>query len=204
MVNKDRKSLKSWLEKKKKKWRTDLLSDFYTQFTAAVKENNESFLLAFEDFLNTNRKYEDSFVLEKVFKFVQHCGDIFFKRIYYPLRKKVIQINVFDGFPIKKYILPKSMNDTNVQNNTLSNPMGIAKFWAVWYLLTIDPNRGKESFGYELQKDKIYLLHVALSTGEVSVVRFIYNHKEDCWKYFARDFDCKGGIWGEGSVFLYF
>jgi hypothetical protein len=201
MVTKKRKGLKNWLEEKKKKLRTNLLSDFYTQFKIAVKENNESFFQAFEDFLNTNRKYEDSFVLEKVFKSVQYCGENFLKKIYHPLHKKVIRIDIFNG-SIKEYVLLKNMDDTNIQKNAASVPMEKSAFWALWYLLVIDTNRGKEILKCELQENRIYLLHVTTSSGGIFTVRLICKDKN--WNYFAREFDCRGGIWGEGSIFLHF
>jgi hypothetical protein len=181
--------------------RDDQFSDMTDAWSKATRQQKSEFI---EKVL---KKTTESFIPEEVFDahdLQQHCGDVFLKRIYYGFRKKVVHLNVFNKDTLKRYVLHKNMNDTGIKENTGSAPIDKSRFWAVWYLLIIDQNRGKEIFGYELQKDKIYLLHVALSTGEVYTVRFIYSHKENRWKYYARDFDCKGGIWGEGSVFLYF
>ncbi len=71
---------------------------------------------------------------------------------------------------LSEYILPKDMNDSDIQSNAKSTPMDEETFLLVLYLLIIKPELGKKILGYELRKDRWYLFHVKLSSGKVVAV----------------------------------
>jgi len=92
------------------------------------------------------------------------------------------------------------MNDTAIQKASSSTPMGENQFWAMLYLFIIESKLGKKILKYELQKDKVYIFHVKLTSGKVVAVSVYWIGDE--WYFDANEF-VYYDLWNEGNVFLY-
>ncbi|MCX6752787.1 MAG: hypothetical protein NTW62_00355 [Candidatus Nomurabacteria bacterium] len=150
------------------------------------------------------KKSGESFVVGQVFQHrnkdlvPQYFGDNFKNWMWAPAQSRTIVVDVFRGVTPKEYILPKNMNDTAIQNANTSVPMEEDTFWAMHYLLIINPKLGKKILKYELRKDKWYIFHVKLASGKVVAVHVRWGVDE--WGCIADDFD--NNTWNEGNVFL--
>jgi len=185
----------------------------------AYKNNDEQYFDALEALLKANylqkeefiekvlrkKSGEKTFVVGEVFQHKnknltpQYFGDNFKSWLWVSAQTRTVSISAFGKNNLKEYVLPKNMNDTAIQNANNSTPMKEDQFWAMLYLLIIDPKLGKKILKYELRKDKIYIFHVKLSSGIVVAVRVRWGGDE--WGLDADDFDY-GYPWCEGYVFL--
>lgn len=149
---------------------------------------------------------EKTFVVGEVFQhrneklIPQYLGDNFKSWLWTPAQKKVVSINAFGKNILKQYVLPENMNDTAIQNKNASTPMTEDQFWAMLYLLIINPKLGKKILKYVLRKDKVYVFHVKLTDGTVVAVRVYWI--DDEWDLSARGFGHLN-LWCEGGVFLF-
>jgi hypothetical protein len=194
--------------------------DYSAKAHIAVKNNDEHFFLALEAFLKADyqqkseliekvlgRKFgeEKSFVVGEVFQhrnsnlIPQYFGDSFRAKVWEPSKSKRVSINAFGNNTLKEYILPKDMNDTGIQGVTKSSPIEDDQFWAMLYLLIIDPKLGKKILKYELRKDKVYVFHVRLASGGVFAVNLSWYGVE--WNLGARVFGYD--FWSTDFVFLF-
>jgi hypothetical protein len=123
-----------------------------------------------------------------------------FKDFLKPSKNKIITIPLSMS-KLVDYVLPKNMNDTEIQNATKSTPMDEDIFWAVLYLLIIEPELGKQLLGYELTESYFYIFHVIMVNGNVRTVRV---HLRGEWLCFALAFDDEGIPWSQGCVFVHF
>ncbi len=186
----------------------------------AYNNNDEQFFDGLEAFLKANyqqkaefiekvlgkKSGEKTFVVGEVFQhrneklIPQYLGGNFKSWLWTPAQKKSVSINAFGKNILKGYVLPKNMNDTVIQNKNASTPMSEDQFWAMLYLLIIDPKLGKKILKYVLQKDKVYVFHVKLANGTVVAVRVRWNVDE--WYLYADDFGHLNP-WHRGLVFLF-
>jgi hypothetical protein len=194
--------------------------DYSAKAHSAVKNNDEHFFTAFEAFLKADyqqkseliekvlgRKFgeEKSFIVGEVFqhrnsKLVpQWFGDDFKAKMWEPAKERRVSINAFGNNILKEYILTKTMNDTSIQSATNSTPMEEDQFWAMLYLLIIDPKLGKKILKYELRKDKVCVFHVRLASGGVIAVSLVWFDVE--WYLYADVFD--SDYWYRDNVFLF-
>lgn len=140
---------------------------------------------------------EQSFIVGQVFQHrnaglvPQSFGDNF-KRLWEPAQERVVSINAFGKNILKEYVLPKNMNDTAIQNAANSTPMEEDEFWAMLFLLIINPKLGKKVLKYEVRKNKVYVFHLA--SNKVVAVGWHGGR----WNFLAYDFDsfswCPGVI----------
>ncbi len=186
----------------------------------AMKNNDEHFFLGLEAFLKADyqqkteliervlgRKFgeEKSFIVGEVF---QHRNlklvPLYFARdfesmVLEPSKNKRVSINAFGNNTLKEYVLPKNMEDTTIQSATNSTPMEEDQFWAMLYLLIVEPELGKKILNYQLRKYQYYVFHVKLSSGKVLAVRLFWHDGK--WRLNAFDFN--HGNWSMDSVFLF-
>jgi hypothetical protein len=197
-----------------------LQKDYGEKAHIAMNKNDEQFFDCFEAFLKADynqkaefiekvlgkKSGEQSFIVGQVFQHrnaglvPQYFGDNFKTWLWEPAQTKEVSINAFGKNNLKEYFLPKNMNDTAIQNTNSSVPMGEDQFWAMLYLLVVNPKLGKKILKYELRKDKVYIFHVKLASGKVVAVDVRWY--DDEWYFGARDFD-GNGWWSGGYVFLF-
>ena len=197
-----------------------LQKDYSEKAHIAMNQNDEQFFDGMEAFLKASyqqksdfieivlgkKSGQETFVVGKVFQhrvkglIPQYHGDNFKSWMLTPAIEKVVSINAFGKNILKEYVLPQNMKDTPIQNATNSTPMEEDAFWAMLYLLIVNPKLGKKILKYELRKDKVYVFHVKLASGKVVAVDVDWNVDE--WRLDASDF-VSVGPWGEGYVFLY-
>ncbi|MCX6755219.1 MAG: hypothetical protein NT068_01590 [Candidatus Nomurabacteria bacterium] len=194
-----------------------LQKDYSAKAHSAVQKKDEQFFDAMEAFLKADysqkakfieevlgKKTGESFVVGQVFQHrnkdlvPQYFGDNFKNWMWAPAQSRTIVVDVFRGVTPKEYILPKNMNDTAIQNANTSVPMEEDTFWAMHYLLIINPKLGKKILKYELRKDRYYICHVKLASGKVVAVNVYWD--DDGWYCYANVFDYY--TWNEGYVFL--
>jgi len=149
---------------------------------------------------------EEIFVVGEVFQHrnknlvPQYFGDNFKNWLWASAQTRTVAINAFGKNNLKEYVLPKNMYDTAIQNANNSTPMSEDQFWAMLFLLIINPRLGKEILKYELRKDKVYIFHVKLSSDKVVAVSVDWGGGG--WSCRASAFDY-GGPWRGGYVFLF-
>lgn len=197
-----------------------LQEDYGKKAHIAMNNNDEQFFDALEAFLKANYQQKEAFIEEvlkrkssvasftvgEVFQHrteglvPQYFGDNFKNWLLIPAQAKVISIGAFGKNNLKEYVLPKNMNDTAIQNANSSTPMEENQFWAMLYLLIVNPKLGKKILKYELRKDKVYIFHVKLASGKVVAVSVHWS--DDKWHFYAGVFDY-GVWWFEGNVFLF-
>jgi len=198
-----------------------LQEDYGKKAHIAMNNNDEQFFDAFEAFLKANYQQKEifieevlkrkssvkTFVIGEVFRhrggegyIPQYFGDNFKNKLWIPAKDKVVSINAFGKNNLKEYVLPKNMNDNTIQSNADSTPMAEDQFWVMLYLLIINPKLGKKILKYELRKDKFYVFHVKLTSGEVVAVSVRWHDGK--WRVLAHGF----GLvlpWLVDDVFLY-
>lgn len=113
---------------------------------------------------------------------------------------KVVEVNSFGKNILKDHPLPKGMHDKVIQDTQNSTPMEEDQFWLTLYLLIIKPELGKKVLDYELQKDKVYILHLKLFSGFAFAI--IINYSNNKWNINSHVFNF-GMPWSEGVIFLY-
>lgn len=146
----------------------------------------------------------ESFIIEEEINDKnQILGENFFKNLYYPVRKKNIQLSVLDNYSIGEYELEGSINSVAIQNKTGIYPEEEKRFWAALDVLTVNTKLGKKLFGYELQENKIYFLHVKRSSKKIFTVRLAYEHENKKWGYRERDFFHPASWGNKGDIFLF-
>ena len=170
-----------------------LQKDYGEKAHIAMNKNDEQFFDGLEALLKANyqqkaefiekvlgkKSGEETFVVGEVFQHrnsnlvPQYFGDNFKDWLWLPAKERKISINAFGKNILKEYVLPKNMNDTSIQNANNSLPMEEDQFWAILYLLIINPKLGKKIIKYELRKDKFYIFHVKLASGRVVAVRVL-------------------------------
>jgi hypothetical protein len=196
-----------------------LQKDYGEKAHIAMNQNDEQFFDCMEAMLKSDyqqkaefiekvlgkKSGERSFVVGEVFQnraerlIPQYHGDNFKNWMVIPAKEKVVSLNAFGKNILKEYILPKNMNDTEIQDGTKSTPMGEDQFWAMLYLLIIEPKLGKKILKYVLRKSKFYIFHVKLDSGKVIVLGLFWFSDE--WFLDVADFDHVA--WGyEDLVFL--
>lgn len=199
-----------------------LQKDYGVKAHIAMNNNDEQFFDCFEAFLKADynqksefiekvlgkKSGEQSFVVGEVFHHrnkalvPQYFRHSFRNWLWFPAETKVVSINAFGRNILKEYVLPKNMNDTTIQSEANSTPTGEDQFWAMLYLLIINPKLGKKILKYELRKDKVYIFHVKpASGGKVIVVSVEWCGDE--WSFNAGDFDYID-CWYKDNVFLFF
>jgi len=153
-----------------------------------------------------NEILEKTFVVEEVFQHKninivpQDHGDNFKNLLWFPSRKRVVSISVL-GKKIKEYVLPENMKDNDLQKVNNSNPVNVDKFWAILYLLIINPELGDYILKYRLQKYKIYIFHVELDSGGVVVFCIYWANNE----WFMNSSTADDNQWiGFQNVYLFF
>lgn len=178
-----------------------------------IAEDNLSFFKAYEAFLDKHEGIKSlveeikSFKIGNVFRnrdsscIPQYHGDNFKWWLVQPSSAKTIPMNFEQAIPLQEYILPEDIKDTPIQNAAQSTPMTEQQFWLVLYALIIEPKLGKHYFQYELSKDKYYIFHVRLDSGEVVAV--CVGWSGGGWGCSADRFD-DGSAWDQGDVFLFF
>ncbi len=195
-----------------------LQKDYSEKAHIAMNQNDEQFFNSFEAFLKADYNQKNE-LIEKVlgiksevlnFKVCevfghrvkgltpQYFGGNFKNWLWTSAQQKIVSIDKIGKSIIKDYVLPKNMNDTSIQNANNSTPLGEDAFWAMMYLLIINPKLGKKILKYSLKKDKVYICHVQL-TGRVVAVYVVWG--DDEWYFSALDF-VSIDPWLEGSVFL--
>jgi hypothetical protein len=197
-----------------------LQKDYGVKAHIAMNNSDEQFFDAFEAFLRADYQQKESLIeavlgkksRQKSFKvgevfqhrnkklIPQYFGDNFRNWVWTPAQGKTVSVGAFGKNILKDYVLPKNMNDTAIQNEAGSTPMKEDQFWAMLYLLIIDPKLGKKILKYELRKDKVYIFHVKLASGKVVAV--VLRWDDGVWNLFAHGFDIVHP-WDEGRVFLY-
>lgn len=195
-----------------------LQKDYSAKAHTAVQKNDEQFFDGLEALLKADysqkakfieevlgKKSGESFVVGQVFQHrnkdlvPQYHGDNFKNWLWAPAQSKTIAVDVFRGRAIEEYVLPKSMNDTAIQNVNASVPMEEDTFWAMLYLFIINPKLGKKILKCELRKDKWYICHVKLASGKVVAVSVCWDGDE--WGCGASEFGCDYP-WSGGDVFF--
>lgn len=199
-----------------------LQKDYGEKAHTAMDKNDEQFFDAFEAFLKASyhqkneliekvlgrKSGEKSFVVGEVFQHrnpnlaLQHHGDNFKSLLAVPAKDRVLSIDVFGKNNLKKYVLPKNMDDIAIQNATTSTPILEDQFWVMLYLLIIDPKLGKKILKYELRKDKVYIFHVRIAPNKVVAVVVDLVCADGGWRLNA----CAFGTvdwWYQEYVFLY-
>jgi len=148
----------------------------------------------------------NAFVVGDVFRHQAETGD---RRLWLsdntqnwlikPNLKKVIPIRT-DLRKLSEYCLPKSMNDTLIQEVT-ENPgfMSEEDFLCVMYLLIFQPKLAKQVLGFNLQKNKWYIFHTMINGKKVAFNGRWFGGE---WVFSADDFDV-GYDWRGGGVFLF-
>lgn len=153
----------------------------------------------------TGKEGRKSFTVGNVFRHqdencvLQYHYDNFINWLIKPVSGRVIPISKAKG-KISEYVLIQDMDDLAIHKATKSTHMEIDQFFAILYLLIIEPELGREHLDYELRKDEGYILHVRLKPGKVVAV--YVNWDDDEWDLDARELDCDGR-WLEHSVFLF-
>lgn len=173
---------------------------FFDTLKASLDSTDDQKAKFVETVLGKKSSKRGSFVVQEEFPESLCFGENFRSLIWTPARERAISINVFGGSFIRDFKLIKSMNDENIQEKNVSVPMEEDQFWSMLYLLLKNPKHGKRRLRYKLLKDKIYLLHLKLHSGEVFTVRISFKNGE--LEFRARDFDFDGQ-WSEGDIFLY-
>lgn len=125
--------------------------------------------------------------------------DNFRKRFYEPQKEKPITIPT-GMFKLKEYVLPKTMWDNAIQKNTSSIPLNIDTCWVILYCLIINPTLGKELLGYQLIKNKPYLMHVEI---DKTVYAFRFGFHNTKWTFFLYPLEYGDDDWPTGVVFLW-
>jgi len=184
----------------------------------AMTNGDEHFFLSFEAFLKADYQQkseliervlrkkvgEEGFVVGEVFQhrnsnLTPMCFGYNFKsKLWEPAQTRTVSVGAFGKNILKDYVLPKKQTNTEIQNATNSTPMQEDQFWVMLYLLIIDPKLGKKILKYELRRDKYYVFHVRLTSGEVIAVHLYWN--DDEWNLNAYDFDVR---WNLVNVFLF-
>jgi len=197
-----------------------LRKDYCEKAHIAMKNNDEQFFDGMEALLKANyqqkeefiekvlgkKSRQQSFIVGQVFQHrnkslvPQYYGDNFKNWLWTPAQAKLVSINAFGNSTPKEYVLPKYMNDTSIQDATNSTPMEEDAFWALAYLLFINPKLGKKILKYELRKYKYYIFHIKFNSGKVVTVFVRWNIGQ--WFFIADDF-VVGRAWCESYVFLY-
>jgi len=198
-----------------------LQKDYSEKAYIAINNNDEQFFNCLEAFLKANYQQKETFIEEvlkrkssmgnfivgKVFRhtaegfITQYFGDNFKNWLWRPSQAKTVSINAFGLNYLKEYVLPKNMNDTAIQNAVSLTPlMEEDQFWAVLYLLIINPKLGKKILKYELRKDKVYVFHVKLASGKVVAVSVGWS--DDGWSLCASNLDSDDWWYGV-NVFLF-
>lgn len=195
-----------------------LQKDYGEKAHTAMINNDEQFFDGFEALLRASyqqkadfiekvlgkKSGEETFVIGKVFQHrnsslvPQYFGDNFKNWLWLPAQEKTVPVNAFGKNVLKDYVLPKNMNDTAIQNANNSIPIGEDAFWAMLYLLIVNPKLGKKILKYELRKDKVYIFHVQLADRVVAV---LVDWRDDEWVLSADVFDYVDP-WDAGRVFL--
>lgn len=200
-----------------------LQKDYSAKAHIAMNKNDEQFFDCFEAFLKANPQQKKEFIekvlvripkLQRGKTFVvgevfqhrnenlvpQFFGDNFKNWLWTPAQTKLVIIDAFGKNNLKEYVLPKNMNDTAIQNANNSAPMSEHQFWAMLFLLIINSKLGKKILKYELQKHKVYIFHVKLTSGIFIDVSVYWGRGE--WSFDASYFD-SGGSLERGYVFLF-
>ncbi|MCE9585415.1 hypothetical protein K8Q94_02215 [Candidatus Nomurabacteria bacterium] len=196
-----------------------LQKDYSEKAHIAMTNGDEHFFLSFEAFLKADYQQkseliervlgkkvgEESFVVGEFFQhrnsklIPQWFGDNFRNKVWEPAQKRTVSVGAFGKNILKDYVLPKNSTDSEIQNASNSTPMEEDQFWSMLYLLIVEPKLGKKILKYELRRDKYYVFHVALSSGEVIAVWLDWR---DCeWNLNAGDFD--DDDWCRDGVFLF-
>lgn len=173
--------------------------------------DKENFLAELIKWINNGCRLEyilaNTFTVGTMFRHRAEKGD---KRLYLsdntqawyikPYAQRVIAVKT-DLPKISEYRLPGNMDDTAVQE-AKGNPgfMDFDTYMCVMYLLIFQPELAKQVLGYELRKDKWYLLHVELPGGKKVAVDVNWDAGE--WFFLVSDVD--GRTWDGGDLFLYF
>ncbi|MFA6524504.1 MAG: hypothetical protein WC264_01520 [Candidatus Paceibacterota bacterium] len=126
-------------------------------------------------------------------------GDNFYNLVLIPSKTKIIPISSFNKNKLKEYCLSENMNDVAIQNANSSTFFKEDQFWAILYLLIINPILGSEVLGYGLQKNEKYIFHVELSNFKAAV-SIHYVNDQCCFNVF--DFNMITH-WYVGHYFLF-
>lgn len=197
-----------------------LQKDYSEKAHIAMNENDEQFFDAFEAFLKAdyNQKNEliekvlgevkyKSFTVGKVFQrrkqnFVpQDYGNAFKALLWESNQNKIISIRDAGTKRLKQYSLPKNMDNEAIHNEMDSVLMEECQFWAIVYLLIIEPKLGKKILKYELQKNHaVYIFHVKLDSGMAVCVDVSW--RSGLW-YFEANFFISKNLWIAGRIFLF-
>lgn len=196
-----------------------LQKDYSEKAHIAMNNNDEQFFNAFEAFLKADYNQKNE-MIEKVLGIKSEAltfkvCEVFGHRVkglvpqyFWPNFKSwlwessqqmVVSIDAVGKSVVEDYVLPKNMNDTDIQNANSSTPLSIDAFWAMMYLLVVNPKLGKKILKYSFKKDKVYICHVQLADRVVAVN---VHWRGDEWFFGAFDFD-DIFLWFEGFVFLH-
>jgi hypothetical protein len=201
-----------------------LQKDYGVKAHIAMNKNDEQFFDCFEAFLKANPQQKKEFIEKVLVKgtikeiFVvgevfqhrnenlipQYFGDNFRNWLWASAQTKLVIIDAFGKKNskeyLKEYVLDKDMNNFAIQSTNKSTPMSEHKFWAMLFLLIINPKLGKKILKYELQKGKVYIFHIKLASGRVVAVDMNWNSGE--W-LFGAYFLGHEYPWKKSNIFLF-
>ena len=214
------KKIKDWFEifgKKLKSYELLLFQEFLNKFRKAIKEKDKQhiqFIRACNKARHSDKtefikkifgeiSLEDIVIEEEINNDKQSLGNNFTRDLLMPARKMSIPLSVLDNHSVREYKLLEDMNSVDVQKKSSVSPEKEKKFWAMLDVLTVNPELGKIFFGYEMQKDKAYFLHVKRSAKKIFIVRVAFDSDGNKWGYRSRNF-FDPVCWGKkGDIFLY-
>lgn len=148
-------------------------------------------------------KKEESFIVGEIFQHRNknlmpiYFGDDVLKSLLEPAKTKEIIINDFPKNDLKYYVLPKDMNDDEIKNVIILNPLQENNFWIILFFIK-NPEIGKKFIKHEIGKDKFYILSIKLASGKISTVIVRWGDYE-WYIYFYGKYPLPAG-----SIYLYF
>jgi hypothetical protein len=148
-------------------------------------------------------KKEESFIVGEIFQHRnKNLMPIFFGEnainfLLVPAKTRVIFIRDFLKNKLKYYVLPKDMNANEIKNVIISNPMEENNFWIILFFVK-NPEIGKKFLKYEIRKDKVYIFHIKLASGNIVILSLSWGDYE-WYVYF-----CEMSAFPSGSIHLYF
>jgi hypothetical protein len=209
-----KKGLKSIIDEKMDSWQVRLFHEFVKRFKKAIKEKDKEYFQFIRacnkaghsqrtDFIKSvfGETSLENIVVEEEFNPNKQCfGANFLKEVWTPAKKMNVSLSVLDNQVIREYSLPESMNGITIQNKTASFPLREKRFWGLLAVLTESPKLGQILFKYELQKEKVYFLHMKRTSKKIFIVRVVFQNGK--WGYHSRNFLFLDP-WGDrGDIFL--
>lgn len=199
-----------------------LQKDYGVKAHIAMNENDEQFFDGLEALLKANPQQLEAFIQE-VLKRKSWPGSFFIKEVFQqepgvrhnfyfgqkfeetfwtPIKMRLVASNTLGENILKDYELPENMSDTAIQNVADAKAMSEDQLWVLLRLLIVNPKVGKKILGYELRKNKVYMLHVELIPGKVFTVAI--GHKEEGGSRLVDSFDFNQySSWSSGYIYLY-